>query len=266
MSKSATPGGKRLRALRNYYGKTQLDIELDAHLGVGYLQRVETGRVQQPEQDTLERILTAMGAKYSERHEVLAMFGYLIDAPIPSSAAITWAVASCQTELDRAVFPAYLLDCAHRLLTWNASVPKLFDLHYIHNQVETDHISMLKVVFDPMYKFAPKILNQAAFFLAQIRALRYEKQRFHDEIWYDDLINDMRQCPAFEAYWAKSTVTATLFAARPLTLLELATEGAEILRFRLISETFVQDRRFRIIYYLPADARTIQHCLQWAEE
>jgi transcriptional regulator with XRE-family HTH domain len=53
MSMSGTPGGKRLRALRNDYGKTQLAVELDANLGTGYLQRLETGKVQQPERDTL---------------------------------------------------------------------------------------------------------------------------------------------------------------------------------------------------------------------
>jgi len=259
MSMSGTPGGKRLRALRNDYGKTQLAVELDANLGTGYLQRLETGKVQQPERDTLERILAALAAQYSERREVLEMFGYLVSTPVPSQAAIKWAVAACQAELDSALFPAYLLDCAHRLLTWNAFVPRLFDLPHMRQQAKTAYISMLKVVFDPAYHFSPQILNREAFFLAQIRALRYERQRFQDEAWYSDLIRDMRQCSEFETYWTKPPATPALFAARPLTLLELAAKDAGILQFRLLSEAFVQDRRFRIIYYLPADARTIQH-------
>ncbi len=46
--KQATPGGNRLRALREYRGRTQLDVELDASLGIGYLQRVESGKVRHP--------------------------------------------------------------------------------------------------------------------------------------------------------------------------------------------------------------------------
>lgn len=262
---AGTPGGKRLRALRHDYGQTQLAVELEANLGIGYLQRLETGKVQQPEQSTLERILVALGAQYSERREVLELFGYLVPTPIPSPSAVAWAMAACQAELDSAVFPAYLLDCAHRLLTWNALVPKLFDLPHIRQQTQTEAISMLKVVFDPAYHFSPQILNQEAFFLAQIRALRYEKQRFQEEVWYSELIRDMRQCPNFENYWTKSPSSPTLFAARPLTLLKLTAKETGILQFRLLSEPFVQDRRFRIIYYLPADAGTIQQCWLWAE-
>jgi hypothetical protein len=73
----------------------------------------------------------------------------------------------------------------------------------------------------------------------------------------------MLACPEFEHYWTHYPAAQTLFAARPLTLLQLDSEDAGMLQFRLISESFVQDRRFRVIYYLPADAKTIQHCLQW---
>jgi transcriptional regulator with XRE-family HTH domain len=263
MNLTGTSGGNRLRALRNYYGKTQLTVELEANLGMGYLQRIETGKVQQPEQDTLERILAALGAQYSERRELLEMFGYLVGAPIPSATAINWAVAACQTELDSAVFPAYLLDCAHRLLTWNNLVPKLLDLDHMRQQAKSEHVSLLKAIFDPAYQFASRIINQEVFFLAQIRALRYERQRFQDEPWYTTLIQEMLQGPEFEHYWTNYPSAQTFFAARPLTLLQLDSKEVGALQFRLISESFVQDRRFRVIYYLPADAKTIQHCLQW---
>jgi hypothetical protein len=52
-------------------------------------------------------------------------------------------------------------------------------------------------------------------------------------------------------------------AARPLTPLSLKLPIGDILQFRLIAETFVQDHRFRVIYYLPADSATIRQCLKW---
>jgi len=43
---AAHPGGMQLRALRQQIGKTQLLLEADAGLGSGYVQRIESGKVQ----------------------------------------------------------------------------------------------------------------------------------------------------------------------------------------------------------------------------
>jgi transcriptional regulator with XRE-family HTH domain len=263
MTHSQTPGGRRLRTLRAYYGQTQLDIELDASLGIGYLQRLESGRVRQPERDTLDRILAALGARYTERRDVLELFGYIVDAPVPDADEIAWAVAACRAELDGAVFPAYLLDCAHRLLGWNTFVP---DMLGIDPQVGPGQISILQHIFDTAHGLAQIIANPDDFFPAQIRALRYEMQWFHDEPWYSALIEEMRRCcPTFARYWGESNGPIHI-PARPLTPMELRIKTGECLKFRLISEPFVQDHRFRVIYCLPADADTNQHCLDWSQQ
>lgn len=259
MKPSGTPGGNRLKALREYAGKTQLEVELEASLGMGYLQRVESGKVRHPERDTLERILSALAARYTERRDILELFGYLVDAPLPSADEIQWAVDACQTELDSAVFPVYLLDCTHRLLSWNRLVAKVFKVD------DWERISMLRLIFDPAYGFAPRIANPAVFFPAQIRALRYEMSAFQNEPWYSALIADMLHNPIFAAHWtaAETLPTPQPTAARPLTLLQLNTPDAGLLQFRLTSEPFAQDRRFRVIYYLPADPQTMQQCAGW---
>jgi transcriptional regulator with XRE-family HTH domain len=263
MNPSRTPGGKRLRALREFHGKTQLDVELDAGLGIGYLQRLELGRVRQPEHDTLERILSALNARYTERREVLELFGYVVDAPVPVDEEIDWAIAACRAELDSAVFPAYLLDCAHRLLVWNRPVTRLFDVPDAPSPGGgKNRRSMLRTVFDPAYGLTPRIHNADAFFKAQIRALRYEMQRFHGEVWVDALLDDMHQCEEFERSWGREGRETVHIPARPLTPLELAV-GGDVLRFRLISEPFVQDHRFRVLFYLPADALTTRRCMDW---
>src|SRR5258708_21591572 len=125
MAHLGTPGGNRLKLLREDAGQTQLEVELDAGLGMGYLQRVEWGKVRHPEGDTLERIVAALGARYTEGRDILELFGYLVDAPLPDASEVAWAIGLCQAELNTAVFPAYLLDCAHRLLAWNPVFPRL---------------------------------------------------------------------------------------------------------------------------------------------
>ncbi len=264
MGSTGTPGGIRLKALRETAGKTQLDVELDANLGTGYLQRVESGKVQHPERHTLERILGALGARYTERRDVLEVFGYIVDAPLPDAAEIDWALAVWHSELSGAVFPAYLLDCAHQMQAWNAFVPKLFRLDI---QASGKKLSMLHFIFDPAYHFMQRIANPDEFFPAQIRALRYEMQAFRGEAWYRDLIADMRLCEVFEHYWIKSETGQTYhLAARPLVPLAINMPHVGLLQFRLVSEPYAQDRRFRVIYCVPADPRTMQQCLVWLEQ
>src|SRR4051794_30865073 len=117
--KPRTPGGFRLRALRESCGKTQLDVELDANLGIGYLQRLELGKVQQPERDTLERILAVLGVGFIERREVLALFGYSVSPANPSEIETRWAIDVFRSNFQQDTIPVYLLDCSHRLLAWN---------------------------------------------------------------------------------------------------------------------------------------------------
>lgn len=252
--------------LREAAGKTQLEVELDANLGTGYLQRVESGKVQHPERDTLERILAALEARYTERRDILERFGYLVDAPLPTEQEITWAVNLCRAELESAVFPAYLLDCAHRLLVWNAMFPKLFHIEGVTHHPNADlRVSILRVLFDERLGMTPLITNPDIFFPASIRALRSEMQLFRGEAWYNALIADLRTtCPTFEKYWTQANSKPQVhFAARPLTPIEIAAPGIGVLQFRLMAEAFIQDRRFRVIYFLPANPVTMQQCAEW---
>ncbi len=251
----------RLRALREYCHQTQMQVELAASLGIGYLQRVESGKVQQPERETLERILAVLQARYSDQREILELFGYVVAVPLPTEAEIEWAVSIYQTELRQALFPMYLLDCSHRLLVWNDFVPLLFGLD---PRRLSEHPSMLRVIFDPGYGVTQRIVNPQAFFSAQIRALRYEMRLFGQEAWHIALLERMRQHPIFEAYWTRAAVELVVHVAgRPLTPLEIVVPGVGGLQFRLISELFAQDHRFRVLYCLPAETRAIQQCLVW---
>ena len=43
----------------------------------------------------------------------------LILTPLPSDTDLAWAREECRDELATVAFPAYVLDCAHRLVAWN---------------------------------------------------------------------------------------------------------------------------------------------------
>lgn len=256
---AATPGGRRLRLLRETAGRTQFDVELDASLGIGYLQRLELGKVRRPERETLERILAALGAGFAERGEVLGLFGYTIPFAIPDEAEVGWAVDAFQAESRETPFPAYLLDCVHRLLAWNSLVPELYGV--VRQDLAASPIPRL--FFDPSYGIAPLVINAESFFAAQIRVLLYERQRCGDDDWYAGFIDEMRHVSAFDHYWLQQSADIPVIQPmRPRALLHLATSRGAA-RFRLIAEVFSQDPRFRVIHYLPADPATAHLCLSW---
>ena len=271
-SGTAPPGGARLRAIREQAGRSQLWVEAEADLGTGYLQRVESGRVAQPGRITVERILAALDARYSERREVLELFGYIVATPLPTDDEIAWACASCQHELHDVPFPAYVLDCVPRLLAWNRFVPRLLG---IADAAAGERAlaglagrSMMQLWFDPASPFGALVAEPDTFLPSLIRALRYEYQRLHPEPWMTEAITESaRTLPRFRALWAPaSQLPVPISAARALLPIKLNVPGAGLLQFRLAAEPFVRDSRFRLIYLMPADAVTMRQCAAWASE
>lgn len=269
-SGSATPGGARLRTIREQAGRSQLWVEAEADLGTGYLQRVESGRVAQPGRVTVERILAALDARYSERREVLELFGYVVATPLPNDDEIAWARASCQRELHDVPFPAYVLDCVPRLLAWNRYVPRLLgqrDAAVGERVLEgLAGQSMMTLWFDPASPFGRLVAEPERFLPGLICALRYEYGRLQPEPWMTQAIAEsVETLPRFRQVWEQSArLPAQITAARVLLPIKLDVPGVGLLQFRLVSEPFVRDTRFRLIYFVPADAVTMRQCAAWA--
>jgi transcriptional regulator with XRE-family HTH domain len=262
-----TPGGARLRALRERVGKTQLWVEAEAELGSGYLQRVESGKVAQPGRATIERILAALEARYGERREVLELFGYAVATAPPTEDELAWASAACRRELHEVAFPAYVLDCTHRLVAWNRYVPRLFGIDPDDPTLgQLAGRSLLAAWFDSGSPLAPLVAEPDTFLPALIRALRYEMRQFRTEAWYPALLARLQdELPRFRHHWAAvEREPAVVSAARALVPVRLAVPGAGMLQFRLSSETFAPDARFRLVYYFPADPATMRRCAEWA--
>jgi hypothetical protein len=247
-------------------GKTQLEMELDASLGSGYLQRVESGKVKQPERETVERILAALGVRYTERREVLEMFGYVVGVPLPTPEESQWAAGNSQPVLDSVPFPAYLLDCQHRLIAWNRHVRTLFHSNSSASGFDRLHQrSMIHVLFDPNFGIANMLQNAESFYPATLQAFRYEMRQYWGEPWAQRMLAELMHVDSFRRYWeALQSAPLGPAPARPLIPIELDVPAWGQLKFRLSSELLSEDRRFRIIYYLPADTPTMQLCAAWS--
>jgi hypothetical protein len=247
-------------------------VEAEADLGTGYLQRVESGRVAQPGRGTVERILDALGAHYSERRDVLELFGYLVATPLPTVDEIAWAKESCQHELHDVPFPAYVLDCYPRLIAWNRLVPHLLGEgpsgtaragKAVHGEEILARMvgrSMLAPWFNPASPFGALLAEPEVFLPLLIRALRYEIERYRQEPWLVEMLAKLQaELPRFQHYWTLGEeAPAPISSARVLVPMKLTVPGLGLLQFRLVAEPLVRDTRFRLVYYLPADPQTMR--------
>lgn len=259
-------GGRQLRVLRESAGKTQLWVEAEADLGTGYLQRIESGKVAQPGRTMLDRILSAIGARYSERREVLEQFGYAVSTPVPDADDVAWARAFCQPELDEAPFPAYALDCTHRLIAWNQQVPRLFGI--LSNDPRLGGLagaSLLAAWFDERSPLPRLVVEPDVFLPALIRAFRSEMQAYRTEPWYGTVIERLLSVTRFREYWDQIELEVVpVSSARALVPVRLNVPAVGRMQFRLSAEYLVRDARFRLIYFFPADLSTMQRCARWA--
>lgn len=252
-------GGAELRTLRLQAGKTQLFVELEADLGSGYLQRVESGKVLQPEKPTLARILTALQASYAERSAIFALFGYTVDRPLPTDGEVAWACSASNAVLQEISLPAYLLDCAHRLLAWNQLIPPCLSLASIDlADLKHSGISLIEAWFTQSSTLNAIVHSPDTFYPQMVHALEHEMHPFQHEQWCANLLAHwLHTLPLFRDCWLKRDQTPAV-AARLLNPLQLTHQQAGLLQFRLAVEHLQPDTRFRLVYYISADAKTEQ--------
>jgi hypothetical protein len=218
---------------------------------------------------TLERILAALGARHSERREVLALFGYAVATSPPTEEEIAWARTVCRRELHEVAFPAYVADCTHHLVAWNRYVPRLFGVASDDPTLGgLARLTLPAAWFDPRSALAPLVAEPEVLLPALIRAFRFEMQLFRAERWHAALLAGLLEdLPLFRHYWeVAEPAPAPASAARALVPVRLRVPGAGMLQFRLSAEPFARDARFRLIYYFPDDPATMQQCITWADK
>ena len=187
--------------------------------------------------------------------------------PLPTEAEVVWACDICQRDLHAVPFPAYVLDCTHRLIIWNSYVPRLFGMAPDDPMLGgLARQSLLAAWFDSASPLAPLVAEPEVFFPALMRALRSEMQPFRMESWYTAVLAPLYALPRFRHYWeVVGQSPPPVSAARALVPLRLNVPGAGTLQFRLSSEPFTRDARFRIVFYVPGDLATMQWCAGWVQ-
>lgn len=255
-----TPGGKKLRELREQARMTQQEIEGEAELGFGYLQRLELGKVSRPKRETLERILTTLNASYNDRYEVLSLFGYMVSTPLPTDKEIEWAIQVSKEHLQRCPYPVYLLDCAYRIWAWNAYVPRMIGQ-------DPDGLRMkgfqgkcvVELIFDEQHGIAALASNSDETFTSLLLTFRAALYPYQEEEWCKSMTAKVLELPLFKAYWDQTEryLQSINMPIHPATFFHIGVPGKQDIQFRVLSIPFSQDRRFLIIEYIPFDGTSL---------
>ncbi len=199
---------------------------------------------------------------------MLETFGYAVGTPLPTDADVEWARSVSRRELHDFPFPAYVLDLTTRLIAWNRYLPHLLGVSPGDLLVaRLTRRTLLQLWFDPASPLASLVAEPDVFLPALIRALRYEAFHLGSGEWYEGMLAGLMDIPRFRQYWeAVEREPEVIGAARALVPVRLSVPGVGLLQFRLSSEPFSRDPRFRVIYYLPADIATMRRCASWVAE
>ena len=187
------------------------------------------------------------------------MFGYTIDRPLPTEAEIQWACSVSGAVLQEISLPAYLLDCAHRLLAWNPLIIEFLSILSAELEaIKSSQLSLIDLWFTQSSTLSTLVHDPDTFYPRMIQALEHEMHPFRREQWCKELFAHwLHTLPLFRDYWLRrDQAPPPAVAARLLKSLSIKHAQAGLLHFRLATEPLNPDTRFRMVYYVPADTNT----------
>ena len=126
-------------------------------------------------------------------------------------------------------------------------------------------------IFDLTFGLVPQLVtieNQGEYLSDLVRTMKSEFRPYRDEFWYVKRIREARKkYPEFEKLWDaipdNDLSPCGMGNVIPIVL-RVPHEG--VLKFRLLGVHFANDRRFRVVQWIPVDEITALKCLVWKQE
>ena len=149
---------RMLAAARTRLKIEQTELAARAHVSLASLKAYEQGR-RHPSQPYLTALLEAMKLPVMERNAIMSAVGYAPDGtdvvPYPMDYDFTGEAA--QAEIDRAAWPAFVLNDASEVVFANKLMERVWDVDMRGEYADIADRSLLSVASDP--RFADRILN-----------------------------------------------------------------------------------------------------------
>ncbi len=271
-------GGELLRSLRKARTDAagrRLTIEGVARAaGFDYrtISDIERGVIPTPSLPTIQRIFAALDSfgdvTVADKNMVLQAYGYHPILVPPTPAEIERACRLWLEEHQHTHLPAYLVSYNQRLLVWNRYAPRMLGLtiESLPNGI-FEHVTVFDLVFNPQLPSTMRLLNAEELAPKLLTLMKAEMRPFRDEAWYRDLIETTRtQYPLFQAIWAQIPDDLEMVPIRTVGPIRFQYDADTVLSFTIYGTDFINDPRFRVVQYHPADPTTITIWNQWVVE
>jgi len=262
---TATLGG----LIKDYRIKKRLS-QFDVSLRIGWkdtsrLSKIEQGRVGKPTRETIEKIIKGLELSEQEKGQLLYAGGYL-----PTDEEIENIIKKVKDKIDNWHYPAYLLDFSWRMLYTNGITTHVFILP--KNWKTIVNKSKPNILEAPFAKDMLKAtiekgddeIRLKPFAVAHIATFKAVNQRFQNEAWHKKLIQYLMKYHEFRKLWPTIEPNEyEKFLRYEYKKISGVYEGKKrILRLHMFVVSIINDPRFDLILYAPADRDTNEYCLK----
>lgn len=261
---TATLGG----LIKDYRIQKRLS-QLDISMRIGWrdtsrLSKIEQGRVSKPARETAEKIIKALELNGQERGEFLLAGGYL-----PSEEEIKSVIKEMKLKIDKWLYPAYILDLSWRLLYCNEFSITVFGLPLSWVKAAPKvKPSVLEFAFLPKEVLPTEVMkgedkdSLKPLKIAQIAAFKTENSHYQNEFWYKKIVQGLMKYEDFRSLWPKvdqGDYHKKLFDYEYKRIIGVHKGKRTVLDFHISTAKVINDPRFQVVLYFPANAYTEKH-------
>ncbi len=261
---TATLGG----LIKDYRIQKRLS-QLDISLRIGWrdtsrLSKIEQGRISKPTRETAEKIIKALELNEQEKGEFLLVGGYL-----PTEEEIKSVIKEIKSKIDKWLYPAYIMDFSWMLLYTNNLNLLAFNLSLSWKKVVLNlKPNVLSFAFLPKDQFPAEVekgedrQNLKPFAVALIAAYKSENLKFQNESWYKKTVQGLMKYEEFRKLWPKvdqDDYHKKLFDYEYKRITRMHKGKKTVLDFHISTAKFINDPRFQVVLYFPANAYTEKH-------
>lgn len=255
--------------IKDYRLKKRLS-QLEVSLRIGWsdttrLSKIEQGRVGKPTRETVEKIIKALELTEQEKGEFLFMGGYL-----PTDDEIKKVIREVSSKIDDWQYPAYLMDFSWRFLYCNEIHARVFEMYEgFKKDIEKTKPNVLELPFvsKDILKFeiekGEDETKLKPFKVAAIASFKVENMHYQNETWYKKIVQNLMKYGEFRKLWPKIDLRDY---HKKLSDYEFKRSyygsGKKRLeyKFHLYTTRVINDPRFQITLYFPADEKTKAQC------
>ena len=251
-----------LKTYRIQRNVSQYEIALTlGHKNTSIVDNLEKGRIEQPSKQLVIQICRILGLRTNEVNSVLLAGNYL-----PTKKEIEKACNVARPILINWPYSAVLYDFSWRLILINNNHADLLGMSQKDvKALESNTPSAIEIIFDPNF-LANKYLTGEDLVIWHnnlvrfITHFRYLHKSITKQKWYIALVKKMMGNELFRVTWKKAQAAdSNLQVTRYGNKVFYDPKTNRKYKFNVFVVPLLNDPRFEIEFYTPADAETFKH-------